>query len=988
MRTSGSPSMLRTRSDRGFTLVELMITLVILGVVMVVLSTIIYTAARSKSQTTNNLDSSQLTRVAVDLIARDLRNAGYKADRDNVVLKQPPIAYIDSLQVLLAANLDDTPGTGPDAYNPAGNPKPFPLVGTAWTPPVWYGTGAELIRWSLDANNDGSVTTADINAADGAEARRTQNPNDYVLLRSVYGDSTGGASGDNGGVAERISLLRRPAGAGVPPLFTVYLFGDPNPWNWSNGPIPAGRLEDIERIVIRGVGTSPKPNWRGQYATTEYRTEVMATRNSTNFGEKEFAVDGYVYIDQNPNNVKDAGDPGVPGASLSLKSYSAYTDSTGYYLFRVPAGTYTLRHSPPPGYQNATSPDSFVVTVGPSQTRSFKDTKLLGGHVGIFVYDDQDQDGVFDAGEPPLQGIMATLTPTGEKQYTGSSGSTRLFAPVGAFTVSMTPPAGQVVTSAHPYSNTMVNGGSDSVAFGVSNVPTGTISGRVFTDNNRNGVLDAGESGVQNVWVGASPDGGLTVVNYKYTDANGDYTLIVPSNDPPATQPYYVTVIVPNGFYPTGSTSLGPQLVQPSQNITGKNFGMASFQVITLNASRVLSLGSADLIEKDWNGNDDQWDTKGRQDADIVLGADAGGTDNIAVWFNNYNSSPLFDPNPTYTRNAANSVLAMRLERLDKVVPTSRTDAVTGTRYSAGGNFFVWFAQNSGGNLGYFSATHDRAYATADLGDVQAVLTADVGGGTSPDIIVGTKSPTSGQGHLEVWLNDEATTPSFARDEVYPPQGNLPGNLLGEVTSMALADLDNDGDPDLVVGTKTGNFTGQLIVFENTGRTTGARFRQRFVQTLSDQAVTALAIIDMNGDGLKDIITGSQVSASAGRVEQWQNALGLTFTLKRQVATGIVMSLQAVDLGGLPREDLVVGYRLTDPGYYGGVSVYFTDLGVIPPFGTDPSNGSVTYMVPALTVNNFNYGVQPTVPTPPYLMDLAAGIKTGPTTGALVVFIR
>ena len=983
MRITSSPSMSRIRNSRGFTMVELMITLVILGVVMVVLSAVIYTAARSKTQTTNNLESSQLTRVAVDLIARDLRAAGYGADRDYAALPQPPIAYIDSMQVLLSANFDTSASV--TAYDPAANPKPHPLVGTSWTPPVKYGTGAELVRWTLDTNNDGQVTAADLADADGAEAARTPNPNDYVLVREVYGDG----GGSNGGASEKISLLRLPAASGTPPLFTVYLFGTTTPWDWANGPIPANRMKDIERIVIRGVGTSPKPDWRGQYAQTEYRTEVNTIRNSLNFGAEEFAVDGFVFIDQDSDDQKDAGEPGVANAQVVLGSYTAHTDANGYFLLPVPAGTYTLRHNPPVGYQNTTSPDSFVVTVGPPQTRSFTNIKLAGGQVGVFTYDDQNQNGAFDTGEPPMPNIPIQMSSTGEEKYTNGSGATSLFAPVGGFSVTAAPTGGKVVTSTpHPYSGTMVDGGADSVAIGITDVPTGTIAGKVFVDNNRNGVLDVGESGVQNVWVGASADAGFTVLDYMYTDANGDYTLTVPSNDPPGTQPYNVSVIVPNGFYPTGSTSLGPILVQPLQAITGQNFGVASFQVIVLNASRVLSLGSADLIEKDWTGNDSQWDTKGHQDADIVLGADAGGTDNIAVWFNNYNGSPLFDPNPTYTRNAANSVLALRMEKLDKNVPTTRFDAVTGTRYTATGNFFVWFAQNSGGNLGYFATTHDLAYTTADQGDVQAVLTWDVAGGSSPDLIVGTKSPTVGQGTIEVWVNDEATNPGFTRDETYPPQGSISSNDLGEVAAMKLADLDNDGDPDLIVGTKKSDWTGQLIVFENTGRLTGARFRERFRQTFSDQSITALAIIDMNGDGFLDIITGSQESATNGRLEQWMNAGSLGFALVRKVASGIVMSMEAVDLGGLPRKDLVVGIRATDPGYAGGLRIYFTDLGAIPPFGTDPSNGSISYMVPALTSNNFNYGVQPATPAPPFLQDLAAGIKTGPSTGALVVFVR
>jgi len=987
MRRSGN-SLTRPRA-RGFTLVELMITLVILGVVMVVLSTIIYTAARSKTQTTNNLDSSQLTRVAVDMIARDLRNAGFEADRDYPALPQPPIAYIDSMQVLMAANLNATPVTGPDAYNPAGNPKPFPLVGSAYTPPITYGTGAEIIRWTLDTNNDGVVNVSDVNDPDGAEARRTQNPNDYVLVREVYGDSTGGVAGNNGGTAEHISLLRRPTDTGVPPLFTVYLFGTSTPWNWSNGPIPANRLKDIERVVIRGVGTSPKPDWRGQYASTEYRAEVNTTRNSLSFGAEEFAVDGYVYVDNNPtNNMKDAGEPGVPNAQIQLGSYTAHSDANGYFLFSAPAGTYTLRHIPPVGYQNATTPDSFVVTVGPPQTRSFKDTKMLGGNVGVFTYEDQNLNGAYDVGEPPAATIRAKMNTTGQTQYTNGYGAASLFAPVGAFTVSLELEPGKIVTSTHPYSGTMVNGGADSVTFGVADVPTGVISGKVFLDNNRNGVLDAGETGVQNVWVGVSPDAGVTIVGYAYTDVNGDYSITVPSNDPPGTQPYTTSIIVPNGFYPTGSTSLGPTLVTPSATITGKNFGIASFQVITLNASRVLSLGSADLIEKDWSGGDALWNTKGHQDGDIVLGADAGGTDNIAVWFNNYNGSPLFDASPTYTRNAANSVLSLRMAQLDKNVPVERYDAITGTKYTAGGNFFVWYAQNSTGNFGYFSAAPDLSYKTADLGDVQAVLTADVAGGPSPDIIVGTKSPTAGQGTIEIWVNDELPTPSFVRDEIYPPQGSISGGALGEITCMKLWDFDKDGDQDLVVGTKTADWRGQLIVFENTGRLTGARFRERFRQDISDEAFTAIALVDMNSDGYMDIITGSQEDASHGRLEQWMNSGSLNFSLVRKVASGIVMSLEAVDLGGLPRKDIVAGIRATDPGYTGGLRIYFTDLGSLPAFGSDPSNGTITYMVPALTSNNFNYGVQPSTPSPPYLMDVAAGVKTGPTTGALIVFIR
>ena len=83
-----------------------------------------------------------------------------------------------------------------------------------------------------------------------------------------------------------------------------------------------------------------------------------------------------------------------------------------------------------------------------------------------------------------------------------------------------------------------------------------------------------------------------------------------------------------------------------------------------------------------------------------------------------------------------------------------------------------------------------------------------------------------------------------------------------------------------------------------------------------------------------------------------------------------------------------MGWRSSDTGYGGGVQIFYCDIGKLPDIGVDPSAGAVFNFVPALTVSNFNYGVYPSTPTPPFLTDLAAGVKASATTGALVVFIR
>jgi hypothetical protein len=239
-------------------------------------------------------------------------------------------------------------------------------------------------------------------------------------------------------------------------------------------------------------------------------------------------------------------------------------------------------------------------------------------------------------------------------------------------------------------------------------------------------------------------------------------------------------------------------------------------------------------------------------------------------------------------------------------------------------------------------------------------------------------------------VNDDATTPSFSRDEKI---NSIYSTILGEVNSMTLVDMDNDGDKDLLVATRTSDYNGQMIVFDNTGRTAGARFQPRYAVTFGGLTPTVVTCLDADGDGWKDIFVGTQRSTSQGRIYQFRNTGAIsgvyTFSIVRGIdAPGIVLSQSAADFGGNPsRTDLAVGYRTSTVGYGGGVVIYYMDSGLIPFLGVDPSAGSISNMVPALATANFNWGLNTTTPPTP-LSDLAAGVKASPTTGALVVFIR
>src|SRR5262249_54092341 len=153
--------------------------------------------------------------------------------------------------------------------------------------------------------------------------------------------------------------------------------------------------------------------------------------------------------------------------------------------------------------------------------------------------------------------------------------------------------------------------------------------------------------------------------------------------------------------------------------------------------------------------------------------------------------------------------------------------------------------------------------------------------------------------------------------------------------------------------------------------------------TMLVQSPTCIAISDVNGDGLRDIVVGDISGVAAGDVQYYQNLGSFSFTMIRTVrAPGPVQCIAAADFGGPPRHDIAVGWRTDTGSYSGGVVIYFTDLGTLPMSGVDPSAGLITNWCAALTANNFNYGLYPTW-SGAQPMDLAAGVKSSASAGAL-----
>ena len=998
---SARPGRKSVSHSAGFTLVELMVGLVILAMVTVALMAVIFGASRSRTATVNQMESMQSVRAGLDLMTRDLRSAGYGADLDYTSQPQPGIAYVDSMEVLINANLQPYPDnvsdhTPPLAYDPAGTPRPRRLDGTPYTPPIKYRTGAEVIRWTLDVSNDGAVNADDLAASAGADALHTPNPGDYVLVRQVYGDSTGNVAGANGGAIERVALVDKPGG-GVPPIFVVYMKGSSTPWDWNSGPVPPNQLANIVSVQIQLTASSGHKSPDGKYAQTTVRTQVATSRNVPDAGGTLYAIGGYVYNDKNRNHSLDTGEPGIPNAVLMLgPSLSARTDATGHYQFQVVAGTYRLKQTAPVGYGVFTSPDSTILSVGPPRTISWADTARTGGWANVSVFYDQDGDGYRDPAESGRSGIKVSASPSSDTKYTDGQGKASLFLQVGSYAVTMTPPDSLFASTSNPVSGSVLNGDTVSVSFGLRSMAYGQVAGKVYRDMNKNGVYDAGEAGVANLWVGATKDGGATVSGYATTDANGDYTIQAPVNDPPHATPYSIYITPPSGYFPTSAAAITPVWITDGGTTGGKNFGVFAFQLITLQGARVLSLANGDLVERDWPTNQTQYRAK---DLDLLLGSDANGSDQISAWFNRYNSATLFQSSPDYTRSVGGSVFAIAADTLDpntSSLSRERADVVAGSSYSSvtKGNWYVWINQGSSGNEGYLETAPNKIYYTKDKNDVTVVLTADLYGNNvadGVDVLLGTATRGAGIGGFELWSNNNGKNTSFAYQDIYPPEGQIPNDKVGEVTGMALADFDGDAKKDLVVTTRTldGTYSGQIMLFKNQGRTADPIFLYKGQIALTTDVPNSVAVADLNGDGYSDVIVGTQNGPAAGRVQYWKNTTPSLFEFTQSAvvaAPGLVSSVVAADMGGAARRDILVGYRTTSFG--GGLRIYYTDLGGLPGAGVDPTGGAVTNFVPTITTGDFNYGVYPSSPYPPFLDDIAAGVKINDTTGALVLMIR
>ena len=249
------------------------------------------------------------------------------------------------------------------------------------------------------------------------------------------------------------------------------------------------------------------------------------------------ALGGVVFQDVNGNGLMDAGDKGISGATVTLfdaannQIAQQTTSPTGFYSFFVPAGTYHVVETLPPGVLQTTPPppDQTVVFGSPDVNNlnfgNFTTTTLSGT-----VFNDANSNGIKDPGDAGIQGWKVDLDINAD----GSVDSTATTDPNGQYSFGNLLPGtyrirvegltGWIQTTTNPADVVNASGvNRPGVDFGFFHLVT--IGGEAFNDLIGDGVLNSGDTPLVGWKVDLDVNADGSVDATATTDSNGDYSF-------------------------------------------------------------------------------------------------------------------------------------------------------------------------------------------------------------------------------------------------------------------------------------------------------------------------------------------------------------------------------------------------------------------------------------------------------------------------------
>lgn len=984
----------RIKNREGFSLVELMISMVVLGFVLIAVAGIFSLFIKSSGSTTEYAYAQQNSRIALDCITDNLRQAGSGVD---YFRGQRPIVHAGPYQIVVNANIDNDQtisGEKPlDAMKLASSPSSVPPSGTVlYTPGDNFDSEAETVAFTLDSNRDGVVSGSD--RGDDPE-ENSDNRNLFVLKMFKYGSDP--VSGNNEVRESDVAILRGPnlsATWTIPePLFQYYYDHDDDPntddllWGDGNG---NGTLETSEITSITVMNQNDLDRIRKVKITTISESETYDKKYETNGGFMSVSmtsevhvrnvsltsavISGIVFHDADGDGVQDTGETGIYGVEIQLagQNRKVLSDGFGKYYFPLPGGTYTLQEVDPPGY-NSTTANVVSVSITAGQTKMVNFGDIATTPIGVImgtVFEDMDKDGIQDTGEPGIENVLISLD-DGSQVMTDPKGFYSFSAKQGNYTVVETDPNG--------FSSTTPNSASAAIAAANDTVVvnygdfaglvTGTLEGTVFLDTNMNGIFDVGEEGLPNVTIEVS-NGDTTVTN-----ARGYYRF---SLEP---ELYAVMEKDPIGYVSTTVNKYVDIKIAADTTVV-RNFGdileakQEFVEIHISNTERVLSVSTADLKE----------DSK--SDKDIVLGtALTTGIGNMLVFQNRWESSTtpvteLFHTDPDFRRDAKYNINAMDdYDFSGDGVP----DVITGLDTSTERNIQIWKTETGG----ILTSTPIYDYYSSGSNEVMDIKVADLNADGLMDVVVGLKSPLGTSGGFEVFLGMGGGL--FASKGYYTAAGSTSSITLSSIWAVETADVDADGDQDIIIGSHVTDYTGCIDIYANDGYATGNFLWRSRYNTWG--AVNDLKAVDMCEDDQKDpdILAAITTGMNTGYVLLWNNTSGkfgipdttgivfgpeVTPNMMDDYvfAEGEALSLAVLKINNDIYPDIAFGTRST--------SLYTGDIYVLAAYGTLPSSGekinnTESGEIISIDIADFNKDSRP---------DIVVGTRSSATQGKLVAY--
>lgn len=982
---------MRATDRSGFTLAELVLTVFISAAVLGIAYAFLRGSMDQMRAGEDYVDVQQNLRVAGEMLAEEIRMAGYGIDYGN---GQQGLVYAGPWDIVFNANVNPEPDVFGDprvpvAMDPSASPAYVGGGGaTLYSPGAAFGTGAETIRYSLDSDGDGTITSNDRGDDDEEDAG---GPRDYVLGRYVYGsDSTG----SNGGAREKVAVCAGPSDDTddpTTPLFQ-YLYDDDNDpqtalrlWGDSNGdmsldaseiaavtPVSVASLAQVKRVRVNltgdagrlGSGASTVNASEG--ASSSFRTELGLRNKPRTLG----IIRGTVFADENADGTRQGGELAISGAQIRLSTGSrSVTGTAGEYSFEVDPGTYSVTEFDPAGYVS-TTPNvvSATLTPGGLVTVDFGDRSAAGnGWIRGAVWNDANGDTLVNPGEWGIKNVVVYLN-TGARDTTDVYGEYSFYLPVSSYTVTEIDSAGYLSTTPNQVNVTLAAAGDTvSARFGDRlGGQVGTLQGVVFNDLDEDGMQGVGESGLAQVLLFL--DTGDTTL----TDSQGQYAFSLEAGI------YAITQVDLESYVSTTPNNVTGVLVV-GDSTTIVNFGDRPEQelnfdeIVLSNTDRALSVRTGDLKE----------DTKG--EPEIVLGTRyASGVNNILVYFNNWLNSntpnaSIFSSTPSYTRSGGADVTAIGMGTLgsDAVL-----DVASGL-YATSSNLKIWQTQTSGPNKGVLPTSPNNTYSTGLAAEVLSMAVADMRGTTALDLVIGTRL-ASGQGRIEIWTGTGSGTFSLGPTDIYTT--NAVGLPLGEPYAIATAQLDGSGGRDIAVATRTSEYAGRIDLFYQNGSSGNFVASRSYV---ASGRVNGISAVDMQEDatGDLDLVIGTSTAPAVGQIELWLNAGSGNFGKFRMVdgvwvkSDSVAAPGEALAIGVTPLDadvypDVAAGLK-TGLAYQGALVVYRT-FGFLPNSGTAWSGSEIGEVV-TLDTNDFNKDGR---------QDVVVGTRTGASSGKLVVYFQ